>query len=65
MLKVQRLPLLAHYEAFVHIIIIIIIKTTTKSASTPVRVNETQPFLIGLAAACATYDIVNLNDSCV
>lgn len=62
-LKVQRLPLLAHYEAFVHIIIII--KTTTKSASTPVRINETQPFLIGLAAACATYDIINLNDSCV
>lgn len=63
MLKVQRLPLLAHYDAFVHIIIII--NTTTKSASTPVRINETQPFLIGLAAACVTYDIINLNDSCV
>lgn len=59
-LKVQRLPLLAQ---FVHIIIII--NTTTKSASTPVRINETQPFLIGLSAACATYDIINLNDSCV
>lgn len=67
-LKVQGLSLLAHYDAFVHIIIIIN-TTTTKSASTPLRINETQPFkgspLIGLAAACATYDVINLNDSCV
>lgn len=66
--KFKGLSLLTHYETFVHIITINT-TTTTKSASTPLRINETQPFkgspfLIGLAAACFTCDIINLNDSC-